>query len=713
MKLNRWLNIIFLTAAALLAASAVVTYWVGTIAVQSQQKMERNLDALKLLSNIGSTLKDTETGQRGYLLTGEDRYLEPYTRGLSELHDQIGALQQLAGAGELPRAKVDDVVHLSQQKETELAETIRLRREKGLDAAMAIVRSDRGQRLMEQIRSDITDLQALAQAEFERSSQRAWWTEFIRTTVFGALTVFNLLFLVWAYRKILSEAAGRAAAALEVSRQRELLATTLASIGDGVIVTDREGRVTFLNREAEALTGWKLAEAVGNLLPAVFRIINEKTRQPAENPVEKVFQTGKVIGLANHTVLISKSGLERPIDDSAAPIRQPDGELFGAVLVFRDATEHRRAQTANARLAAIIEHSGDVIISKNLDGIIQTWNPAAEQLFGYKPEEIIGKPVTTLFPPERLNEEDHILALLREGKVCERFETVRVRKDGQRISVAVVISPIKDEDGTIVGASKVVHDISEIVATREALQEANRNLENKVRQRTAELRETVGELESVAYSIAHDIRAPLRSLQGYGETLRDEYAAKLDSTARHYIQRITSSAGRMDSLVQDVLNYSRVGRADLPMEPLDVEGIVRGILESYPQFTEGKATVDLEGPWPRVIGNNAGVLQCFSNLLDNAVKFIAPDVKPHIRVWSEQHDSVARFFVKDNGIGIAPSQHERIFGIFERVNKNYEGTGIGLAIVKKSVERMGGKVGLESNLGSGSTFWIELRAATS
>lgn len=187
-----------------------------------------------------------------------------------------------------------------------------------------------------------------------------------------------------------------------------------------------------------------------------------------ENPVEMVFRTGKVAGLANHTLLISKDSRETPIGDGAAPIRHADGPHFGVVLVFRDATMERTAHQTASRLVAVVEHSGDAIFTKNLEGVIQTWNPSPERLFGYRAEEIIGKPVTMLLPPERLNEEDHILGRLREGRSVERLETIRVAKDGRHIPVAVSVSPLKATNGEIIGASKIIHDISDVIAAREA-----------------------------------------------------------------------------------------------------------------------------------------------------------------------------------------------------------------------------------------------------
>lgn len=246
----------------------------------------------------------------------------------------------------------------------------------------------------------------------------------------------------------------------EAERQREWLRTTLASIGDAVIATDRTGAVTFLNEVAERLTGWTQVEAETRPLPEVFPIINELTREPVTNPVEKVLQTGSIGGLANHTVLIARDGKELPIDDSAAPIRDSAGAVVGVVLIFRDITERRRADIEMRRLAAIVESSDDAIVSKDLNGIVTSWNHSAERIFGYTPEEMVGQPITILIPPERPDEEPAILERLRRGERIDHYETVRLRKDGTRRDISVTISPIRDEEGRVIGASKVARDVT-------------------------------------------------------------------------------------------------------------------------------------------------------------------------------------------------------------------------------------------------------------
>ena len=249
--------------------------------------------------------------------------------------------------------------------------------------------------------------------------------------------------------------------------QHEVLQVTLSSIGDAVIATDVAGRVTYMNPVAESLTGWPQQEAAGRHLDEVFRIVNEDTRQPVANPALKALGEGIVVGLANHTVLIRKDGGECPIDDSAAPIRDEHGHVSGCVLIFRDITGQRRQERDKARqlqtarlLASIVESSDDAIVSKSLDGVIQTWNAGAERIFGYTAAQATGKHISLIIPPERIAEEDTIVASLRAGNRVEHFETERVAADGRRILVSLTISPIRDDAGIVIGASKIARDVT-------------------------------------------------------------------------------------------------------------------------------------------------------------------------------------------------------------------------------------------------------------
>ena len=285
----------------------------------------------------------------------------------------------------------------------------------------------------------------------------------IRTEDLLSLAIFCLVgFVSLALSEALHKAARRAERSAQAHlEQREWFRVTLSSIGDAVIATDHQGAVTFMNSVAHSLTGWSEAEALGKPLTEVFNIIHEQTRAPVESSVSKVMSVGAIVGLANHTLLIARDGREIPIEDSGAPIKDNSGNLIGVVLVFRDATEQKRAAQRSSLLASIVQSSNDAIIGKTLDGIIVSWNAAAERIYGYTAAEAIGQPISVIIPPDKAFELADILQQVGQGERVEHSEAMRVRKDGRPIDVSVSISPIKDDIGQITGASAIARDITE------------------------------------------------------------------------------------------------------------------------------------------------------------------------------------------------------------------------------------------------------------
>ncbi len=250
-----------------------------------------------------------------------------------------------------------------------------------------------------------------------------------------------------------------------------------------------------------------------------------------------------------------------------------------------------------------------------------------------------------------------------------------------------------------------------IMRLQESVAHANRTLEEQVRERTASLQDLVNELEHFSYTITHDMRAPLRAIRGFAGTLEGLLQTDEPGEVKDCLERITRSARRMDRLITDALNYSKAVRQELSLSPVDAGELLRGIVESYPDLQPPKARIRIEAALPRILANEAGLTQCFSNLLDNAVKFVQPGKLPEVRVRSEVRDGVARFWFEDNGIGIPEAFRPRLFQMFQRAGKTYEGTGIGLALVRKVAERMGGRVGVECPPATGSRFWVDLKLA--
>ena len=271
------------------------------------------------------------------------------------------------------------------------------------------------------------------------------------------------------------------------------------------------------------------------------------------------------------------------------------------------------------------------------------------------------------------------------------------------------------------------------------LRESNADLERRVAERTASLQETIADLEDFSHSITHDLRAPLRAIRSFAQILQEECLLCGRPGSQDNLRRIITAAARMDKLIQDVLQYSRLARSDLRLAPVDSQVLLDGIVDTYPAFKPPRVEIETRGRLPRVLGNEAALTQCFSNLLGNAVKFVAAGVQPRVRIWAEPIDAAkakvratsrkrgaraaaaapvrlaaapfVRLWFEDNGIGIPEDARDRIFGMFQRLDKSYEGTGVGLTVVRKAVEKMGGRVGVESTPGAGSRFWLELRTA--
>jgi PAS domain S-box-containing protein len=490
----------------------------------------------------------------------------------------------------------------------------------------------------------------------------------------------------------------------ELAAERERLRITLASIGDAVISTDAEGRITYLNGVAESLTGWVQADALGRPLTEVFLIINEQTRQPAENPALQALREGVVVGLANHTVLIARDGTERPIDDSAAPMVDSSGVPVGTVLIFRDVTERRRAEEAQARLAAIVESSQDAIISKTLQGVVRTWNAAAERLFGYKAEEAVGRSITLIIPPDRLNEETEILSRISRGERVEHYETVRRAKDGRLIDISLMISPVRDGEGEIIGASKIARDITERKQSEEALREAVEALQEADRRK-----------DEFLAVLAHELRNPLAPLRNGLQVMRLAAGdAALVAKTRDMMERQLSHMVRM---IDDLLEVSRIrsNKMELRRSRVALADVIRSAVETTRPALEAaghELTVSLP-PEPIFLDADLTRLaQVFANLLHNSAKYTEPG--GHIWITATREGGEVSVAVRDNGIGIPAHALPSIFDLFSQVDRSIErsagGLGIGLALAKGLVEMHGGSVAAASpgSRGQGSTFTVRL-----
>ena len=391
--------------------------------------------------------------------------------------------------------------------------------------------------------------------------------------------------------------------------------------------------------------------------------------------------------------------------------------LVGLLWRQRELALEKQRNALSERLALLMRYANDIIFLFDPSGQVLEANEAASRSYGYTQAELQRLTLRDLRVPEALpNLERDLKRINSEGTLC--FETRHRRKNGECFHVEVSSRKIRIRDETLI--LSILRDITqrkqaeaELRQAKDDLVRANTELEKIVQERTAQLRETVSELQAFSYSLSHDMRAPLRAIQSFSGLLQDVYGSQLGPEGKQYLDPILSSAQRMTRMVDDVLAFSRASRQELACQAVDFEKLVRDLIAERPEFQKPQAFIDLAGPLPAVQGDEASLTQCVTNLLGNAVKYVAPGVTPRVLVRAETVPNGVRVWFEDNGIGIDEKAHDKVFNLFHRhcpPGAQYEGSGIGLAIVKKAVERMGGKVGVVSVTGKGSRFWVELGA---
>ena len=340
-------------------------------------------------------------------------------------------------------------------------------------------------------------------------------------------------------------------------------------------------------------------------------------------------------------------------------------------------------------LSAIVDSSDDAIISKSLDGIITSWNKSAERLFGYLAEEAVGQPSTMLIPTDRLEEEPQIISRLKRGERVDHFETIRRRKDGRLIDISLTISPVRDVSGNIVGASKIARDITE-----------NKRM-------TAELERANAVLEQFTYSASHDLQEPLRTVKLYGQVLLENHGEHLDPEGRSALRFLQDGANRMETLLRDLLAYTRITKFEKPREKIDATLVLESAIQTLGgSISENNAKVECSSSLPSLRMHFAHLQQLFQNLIGNAIKYRKPGVPPVVLVSAKRQSPYWEFSIEDNGIGIDPKYADTIFVIFKRLHSSeeYPGTGLGLAICQRIVEQYDGRIWMESNMPKGSVF---------
>lgn len=470
-----------------------------------------------------------------------------------------------------------------------------------------------------------------------------------------------------------------------------------------IFLLDPSGVVASWNPGAQRLKQYTAEEIIGRHF-SVFYPEKEIANRKPDHELEVAARVGR---FEDEGWRIRKDGSRFWANVVITRISDERGKLLGFGKITRDLTERRAAEQRYRLLVDSVQDYS--IFSLDASGYVTSWNSGAQRIKGYTAEDIIGKHFSTFYTPEdaEAGMPERVLKTARETGHFEG-EGWRVRKDGTRFWSSILVTPIVDEDGRHIGFSKVTRDVTDRKKLMDQLQQHTEELEVQI----AERERVNAELEAFSYSVSHDLRAPLRAIEGFANALREDYGEKLDPAAHDYLEQIMKASTRMNRLVRDLLEYGRLGRIELPAGRIALLPLLQRLIE---ENFSGQNVVAEVSDSIVVRGHEPTLSQMLVNLISNAIKFQKPGIPPQVRITAALASGrVVRISVIDNGIGIRPDHVDRLFKVFERLHgvEEYPGTGIGLAIVKRGSERMGGRCGVESKAGEGSSFWVELPQAS-
>jgi PAS domain S-box-containing protein len=475
------------------------------------------------------------------------------------------------------------------------------------------------------------------------------------------------------------------------------------SATDAIISADDQGNIIFWNRAACCIFGYTEAQVLGRPLTL---LMPERYRAAHRNGLERLRSRGepKLLGKTVELQGLRKDGSEFPLELSLAGWQTKEGNFYTGIA--RDISERKETEAVRRHLAAIVESSDDAIIGTTLQGLVTSWNKGAERLYGYTPREMVGRPISLLVPSERLNEVPQLLRRIQRSEHVEHYETVRRRADDRLIDISFTMSPLRALDGSITGASSIERDITpHKQAEREILR-----LNDELRRRAVEAEAANKELEAFSYTVSHDLRAPLRAIDGFARILLEDHAPRFAPDARRYLDLVRNNAQQMGHLIDDLLAFSRLSRQPLRKQPVALPELVQRVFDDLSREEPARKVTLALGDLPACQADPALLKQVFVNLLANALKYSRRRAEAVIEIGCRQEPGEHAYYVKDNGVGFDMQYAHKLFGVFQRLHRaeDYEGTGVGLATVQRIIHRHGGRIWAEAAVDQGATFYFTL-----
>lgn len=714
-------------------------------------------------------LLDRETGLRGYQLTGRQAFLEPYVQANAAIDPSLDRLKRLVADNPSQVQRVTELIAQSNQWEQQVSFAITRRQ---LGEPEPLINLERRRQIMERIRQQITQFINIEEQLRNQRSRKVQQTTktVILTSLFLALGV-GVVLASFIRRQILqvsrtyenalhtaqvkTEEAQRSAFALQ--QYKDIF--QFAQHGLKMEAPDNR-TVALMNPAFARMHGYTVEELTGT---PILNLFPPECHAEAVKFIQCVNERGYYAYESQH---LRKDGTVFPVFLGGTAVRDTQGNLLYRIVSVHDITENKQAkialQRSAQRLAALHEidrailaaETNEALIGNALaqlrqiiphqQGFVALFDLAAgtaQVLAGSSQTRELNPPVgTSLTVADFASEQSllHRIRYIENLTTAEACPSVLVKLRAQGFCSCLSV-PLLVEN-TLIGelnlastqpaafdeeAQEIAREVAAQLAIaleqsrlRTQLQEYAAHLEQRVADRTTELAETNQELEAFTYSVSHDLRAPIRTIQGFATALLEDCGNQLEEYCQSYIDSIIDDAVQMDGLIRDLLNYSHLTRAQITLQPTSLDEIVEEALKQLTaQIQEKQPQIQVASPLPKVIAHRSTLIQVIVNLISNAIKFVEPDTQPQIDIFAttepQDRQDWVRLWIVDNGIGIAPKHQERVFRVFERLHgvESYPGTGIGLAIVRKGLDRMGGRVGMESQLGEGSRFWVALPKA--
>ena len=718
------------------ALAILLLSWVGwrvrrdsMNARSSGQEVTHGYEVLEGLDALLVSLHQAETGQRGYIISGNDDYLNPYYHSATRIAGQLGQLRSLTADNPIQQQQLQIVAGITARRLGLLDQGISVRRARGRDSAIAIVLTGRGTALMDSAGSAVSDMQAIERdllrsqsVESEALARRMELTILLATGL-GLLLLATSAVLanLEIGARLTAEAGLRhanegleervAERTQELQSQKDFLRTVVDTAPQLIFIKDWDGRFVLANRAVAEVYGTTVGKLEGK---------SDADFNPNATQVESflrmdrdVIQSGRSLIIAEEPVTDS-TGATRWFQTIKVPLTAPDGGLGQVLGVSTDITDRRRAEDelrkTAGELEALVQAAPVAIVGIDMDGKVLSWYGGAEKMFGWSSAEVVGRPLANV-PSEKQEEFRALRARIRQGDSVSGLETQRVRKDGSRLDVSISYAPLHDRAGQTVGATIVYQDVTE------------RRLALEQRQ-AREAAEAANHAKSnFLANMSHELRTPLNAIIGFSELLEDESFGTLNERQKRYVTNVRGSGRHLLQLVNDILDLAKIEAGRLQLEPESINlnillsDMQRG-LEPLAVAKRQAFLLEIPEELPPIIADRGKVKQILYNLLSNAVKFTKEGGRVGVRAKYSRSDHTqpqVEIAVWDTGIGIAPEDLKRVFLEFEQVDSSYvrqqEGTGLGLALTQRLVEAHGGRIWVESTPGAGSTFTFVLPAS--